>query len=91
MRKQDFQVGPSTMEELNAFLTNPDNPLLADLRRVVAKYGSVEEINARAREAGRIETLLKRLERINSPYIKDLEWLMTAREEGRFIPISAVG
>ena len=56
---------------------------------MVAKYGSVEEINARAREAGRIETLLKRLERINSPYIKDLEWLMTAREEGRFIPISA--
>ena len=89
MRKQDFQVGPSAMEGLNAFLTNPDNPLLADLRRVVAKYGSVEEINARAREAGRIETLLKRLERINSPYIKDLEWLMTAREEGRFIPISA--
>lgn len=89
MRKQDFQVGPSAMEGLNTFLTNPDNPLLADLRRVVAKYGSVEEINARAREAGRIETLLKRLERINSPYIKDLEWLMTAREEGRFIPISA--
>ena len=89
MRKQNFQVGPSAMEGLNTFLTNPDNPLLADLRRVVAKYGSVEEINARAREAGRIETLLKRLERINSPYIKDLEWLMTAREEGKFIPISS--
>ena len=46
MRNQDFQVGPSVLEGLNAFLTNPDNPLLADLRRVVAKYGSVEEINA---------------------------------------------
>ena len=89
MRNQDFQVGPSVLEGLNAFLTNPDNPLLGDLRRVVAKYGSVEEINARAREAGRIENLLRRLERLDSPYIKDLEWLMTAREEGRFIPISA--
>ena len=88
MRNQDFQVGPSVLEGLNAFLTNPDNPLLGDLRRVVAKYGPVEEINARAREAGRIESLLRRLERLNSPYIKDLEWLMTAREEGKFIPIS---
>ena len=74
MRNQDFQVGPSVLEGLNAFLTNPDNPLLGDLRRVVAKYGSVEEINARAREAGRIESLLRRLERLNSPYI--------ARREG---------
>ena len=57
MRKQDFQVGPSAMEGLNTFLTNPDNPLLADLRRVVAKYGSVEEINAKTREANHIETL----------------------------------
>ena len=75
VRNQDFQVGPSAMEGLNTFLTNPDNPLLADLRRVVAKYGSVEEINARAREAGRIETLLKRLERINSPYIKKVNMM----------------
>ena len=36
------------MEGLNTFLTNPDNPLLADLRRVVAKR--TEFLRRRERE-----------------------------------------
>lgn len=49
MKNLDFQIAPSVMEELNAFLTDPESPLIRDLLRVVAKYGSVEEINERAR------------------------------------------
>ena len=89
MKNLDFQIAPSVMEELNAFLSDPANPLIGDLLRVVAQYGSAEEINERAREAGSVESLMKRLEKLNSPHIKELEWLMTAREEGKFIPISA--
>ena len=89
MKNLDFQIAPSVMEELNAFLSDPANPLIGDLLRVVAQYGSAEEINERAREAGSVESFMKRLEKLNSPYIKELEWLMTAREEGKFIPISA--
>lgn len=88
-KNHGFQIAPEVMEELNAFLADPANPLIGDLLRVVAKYGSAEEINARAREAGRVESLMRRLEKLNSPYVKDLEWLMTARDEGKFIPISA--
>ena len=72
VKNRDFQLAPSVVEELNAFLTDPANPLIGDLLRVVAKYGSAEEINARAREAGRVESLMKRLERLNSPYLRDL-------------------
>ena len=89
MKNLDFQIAPSVMEELNAFLSDPANPLIGDLLRVVAQYGSAEEINERAREAGSVESLMKRLEKLNSPHIKELEWLMTARDEGKFIPISA--
>ncbi len=89
VKNHGFQIAPEVMEELNAFLADPANPLIGDLLRVVAKYGSAEEINARAREAGRVESLMRRLEKLNSPYVKDLEWLMTARDEGKFIPISA--
>ena len=55
MKNLDFQIAPSVMEELNTFLSDPANPLIGDLLRVVAQYGSAEEINERAREAGSVE------------------------------------
>ncbi len=89
MRKNDFMVSSDVMQDINFFLSDPKNQALADLRRVVAKYGSIDEINEKAREAGRVDSLVKRLERLNSPYVKDIEWIATARDEGKFISLSA--
>ena len=88
MAFQEFCISQSVFEEINEYLGDPKNPALADLRRVVSKYGTVRDINERAREAGRVESLVKKLERINSPFVKDLEWLATLRDEGKFIPLS---
>ena len=88
MSFQEFRIAQSVFEEINSYLCDPKTPALADLRRVVSKYGTVRDINERAREAGKVESLVKRLERINSPYVKDLEWIATLRDEGKFIPLS---
>lgn len=83
-----FRIDEGTFSQVNEFLTDPANAALADLRRVVSKFGSVSEINERAREAGRVESLVKKLERINSPFLKDIEWLASARDDGKFVSLS---
>ena len=88
MAFQEFRIDTHVFEEINDYLTDPKNPALADLRRVVAKYGTVRDINERAREAGKTESLVKKLERMNSPFVKDLEWLASLRDEGKFVPLS---
>jgi hypothetical protein len=66
---------------------NPKNTLVNDLLAVVEKYGGPEEINRKAREAGNVEILMARLKKKNTSYFKDLEWLITQRDNGAFITI----
>ena len=75
MQNKGFQIGEDTLQDINAFLSDPKNSAVTDLRRVVSKFGSVSEINERAREAGKVENLVRKMERMNSPYVKDIEWL----------------
>ena len=75
------------LDEINAFLTDPNNKLVTYLLSAVEKYGGPEEINRKAREAGKLENLMARLKEKNSPYVKDLEWLIEQRDEGNFITI----
>ena len=88
MQNSVFQIGEDTVRQLNAFLSDPGNGAIGDLKRVVAKYGSVSEINERARESGKVESLVKKLERMNSPYVKDLEWLAEIRDGGKLVSLS---
>jgi len=88
MKNSVFQISGETVKHLNSFLSDPANGAVSDLRRIVAKYGSVSEINEKAREAGRVESLVKKLERMNSPYVKDLEWLAEVRDEGKLVSLS---
>jgi hypothetical protein len=75
------------LDEINAFLMNPKNTLVNNLLAVVEKYGGPEEINRKAREAGNVEILMARLKKKNTSYFKDLEWLITQRDNGAFITI----
>jgi len=45
----------------------------------VGKYGTPEEINAKAIQARKLENLLNQLEKINPSYFKDLLWLQEMR------------
>jgi hypothetical protein len=80
-------VKSSALEEINRFLLDPDNPVINALLQVVEKYGTPEEINAKAREARKLPNLLQRLEAIKSPFLGDLKWLTAERDRGSFISI----
>ena len=73
------------LDEINRFLLNPDNQVVQALLKVVDKYGTPDEINARAREARSLPRLMARLEEMNSPYLKDLRWLIEERDHGAFV------
>ncbi len=75
------------LDEINTFLMDPKNKLVNDLLAVVEKYGGPEEINRKAREAGKVENLMNRLKGKNSPHVEDLEWLIEQRDNGAFITV----
>lgn len=81
-------IPQSKLDEINSFLTSPDNSVIKPLMDIIAKYGTPEEINAKAREAGKLENLLKRLEEMNSPYLKDLGWLKEQIDNKAFVSMA---
>ena len=87
LRKR-LKINPSALKEVNQFLLDPDNPVINALLQVIQKYGTPEEINAKARKAQKLSGLLKRLQGMKSPYLKHLEWLMAERDKGSFISVS---
>jgi len=87
LRKR-LRIKSPALKEVNQFLLDPNNPVVNGLLRVVEKYGTPGEINAKARKAQKLSNLFKRLQVMKSPYLKDLEWLMAERDRGSFISIS---
>ena len=49
------------LDEINKFLTDPKNTLINDFLEIIEEYGGPEEINKRARESGKLETILEKL------------------------------
>ena len=75
------------LKEINDFLTDSNNKIVNDLLAVVEKYGGPDEINRKATEARKLENLIRRLKEKNSPFVKDLEWLIEKRDKGAFIAV----
>jgi hypothetical protein len=86
LRKR-LEISQDQLESLNKILLNPDTRAINDLLKVVEKYGTPEEINAKAAEAGKLENLLARVEENNPKYFNDLEWLTEQRDKGAFISV----
>jgi hypothetical protein len=86
--KEKLRVSEKRLKEINEFLLKEDNPLVDDLLRVIDKYGGVEEINRKGDGSGKLENLLKRLEKKKSPFFNNLEWLSKQRDKQAFISIS---
>jgi hypothetical protein len=86
MRKH-LAISKEKVDEINGYLLSPDNRVINDFLAVVNKYGTVEEINRKAQENGRVESLLARLDEKKSPFVKDLHWLIEQRDKGAFISL----
>ncbi len=82
-----LRIDVERVEEINNFLLDENNPLINDILGLIDKYGGVDEINRKANEARDLSSLISRLEKVNSPYIKDIEWLQTQKDNDAFISI----
>jgi hypothetical protein len=86
--RQLLKIPSERLDDINAILLNPDTRVVNDFLDVVAKYGSPEEINRKAKAARDLPTLLKKVEQIQPGYLADLEWLKAQRDQGAFISIA---
>jgi hypothetical protein len=83
--RERLRIDRLQLEKINKLFLDPDNEAIKALLDVVAKYGTPEEINAKAREARKLENLMTRLKEMDSPYLTDVEWLIEQRNAGVFI------
>jgi hypothetical protein len=83
-----LKIPTSRLDEINALLLNPEMQVVNDILAVVAKYGTPQDINAKARQASQLSALLQKVEAVKPEYLKDLEWLEEQRKSGRFISIA---
>jgi len=81
-------ISDDRLDALNAFLLDPDARIVNDLLAVVARYGTPEEINRQAQEAGRLPALLDRVRAIHPEYLADLDWLAEQRDRGAFVSVA---
>jgi hypothetical protein len=83
-----LKIPSDRLDEINAVLLNPDMRVINDFLDVVAKYGTPDEINAKARESRKLENLLARVKATKPDYLLDLEWLAEQRDSGAFIRVA---
>jgi hypothetical protein len=83
--RERLRIEESQLDAINALILDPDNEAINALLDVVGKYGTPEEINAKAREARKLENLMARLEASGSPYLADVKWLIQQRDAGMFV------
>jgi hypothetical protein len=85
--QKKLEISEQNLKEINKFLISRGNPLVSSLVDIIDGYGGVAEINRKAREAGKLENLMNRLERKKSSFAKDLDWLIKQRDQNAFISI----
>jgi len=85
--REKLRIKEENLKKINDFILKEDNPLVNSLLKIIEKYGGIDEINRKAQEARKLENLMARLEAENSPYVKDLEWLIEQRDNNAFISI----
>jgi hypothetical protein len=85
--RKKLLIDGNRLREINDFLLSDENQLVTDLLVLIDKYGGVKEINRKAREARKLDNLLKMLESKKSPYVRDLQWLQEQRDNHVFISI----
>jgi len=83
--RKKLQITAKRFKEINDFLLDPKNEQVSAILKLVKKFGGPEAINHKAAEARKLENLLARLEKENSPYLADVKWLMARRDAGAFV------
>jgi hypothetical protein len=86
--RQLLKIDASRLDALNAVLLDPDTTVVNDFLKVIDKYGTPEEINRKADQAGQLTNLMKKVELSNPGYLTDLHWLEKQRDDSAFISVA---
>jgi hypothetical protein len=83
-----LKIPTSRLDAINELLLDPAGRVVNDLLAVVAKYGTPEEINAKANAARELPALLERVKAVKPEYLADLKWLEEQRDKNAFVSIA---
>jgi hypothetical protein len=86
--RQLLRIDPARLEALNTVLLDPNMVVINDFIDVVDKYGTPEEINQKAQQAGQLDNLLNKVRQTKPEYIRDLDWLAKQRDNSAFINVT---
>jgi len=86
--RKKLKVPANRLASLNTILLDPKSSSVNDILAVIAKHGSIEEINRKSEQARKLSNLMARLRAMDSPYVPDLEWLIKQRDEAAFISVN---
>src|SRR4030066_427790 len=86
--RQLLKIPTSRLDDINAILIDPDMRVVNDFLDVVAKFGTPEEINRKAKEARKLPALYKKVKETKPEFLADLKWLEEQRNKGAFISIA---
>ncbi len=86
--RQRLAIPGDRLADLNALLLDPGTRVVNDLLEVVARYGTPDEINRRARAAGELPALLERVRETQPQYLPDLAWLADQRDRRAFVSVA---
>lgn len=87
MSREKLAISDERVKEVNEFLLSSNSQVINDLVMLVEKHGGVDEINRKAAEAGKLDTVLAKMDAQNSPHLKDINWLMEQRDNDAFIKV----
>jgi len=83
---QDLLIIPhGRVDEINALLADPNNPILNQMLEVVERYGGPQEINRKADVARDLGNIFAWLKEEKSPYLDGLHWLEERKDKGAFV------
>jgi hypothetical protein len=86
--RQLLKIDTSRLDALNSILLDPDMTVVNDFLKVVEKYGTPDEINRKADQAGQLENLLQKVGSTKPEFLADLKWLEQQRESKAFITVA---
>ena len=86
--RRRLAIPSDRLDDLNTMLLDPGSRIVNDLLAVVARYGTPDEINRKAREAGQLPALLEQVRAVQPDYLADLEWLEAQRDRGAFVSVA---
>ena len=83
--RQRLKIPVEQLEAINAVLLDPEMEAINGFLEIVARYGTPEEINRKAKQARQMDALREKTKAIQPDFLKDLDWLTEQRDKKAFI------